>query len=57
MLLSLSLLVSAGPVAGQVLATEASKKSQTISRAGYRASITGSAEFLPAMSVSTRCFL
>ena len=45
MLLSLSLLVSAGTVTGQVLATEASKKSQTISRAGSRASIKGPAEY------------
>jgi quercetin dioxygenase-like cupin family protein len=45
MLLSLSLLVSAGAFAGQVLGTEASKKLQTISRAGSQASIKGPAEY------------
>jgi len=45
MLLALSLLVSAGVVTGQLLATEASKKSQTISRAGSQASIKGPAEY------------
>jgi quercetin dioxygenase-like cupin family protein len=45
MLLALSLLVSAGAVAGPVLAAEASKKSQTISRAGSQASIKGPAEY------------
>jgi quercetin dioxygenase-like cupin family protein len=45
MLLSLSLLVLAGAVTGQVLTTESSKKSQTISRAGSQASIKGPAEY------------
>jgi len=45
MLLSLSLLVSAGAFAGQALAAEADKKSQTISRAGSEASVKGSAEY------------
>ena len=45
MLLSLSLLVSAGAVAGRALAAEANKTSQTISRAGSLASIKGPAEF------------
>jgi quercetin dioxygenase-like cupin family protein len=45
MLLSLSLLVSAGTVAGRALAAEANKTSQTISRAGSLASIKGPAEF------------
>jgi quercetin dioxygenase-like cupin family protein len=45
MLLSLSLLVSAGAVVGRALAAEANKTSQTISRAGSLASITGPAEF------------
>jgi len=45
MLLLLSLLVSAGVVAGRALAADANKKSQTISRAGSQASITGPAEF------------
>jgi quercetin dioxygenase-like cupin family protein len=45
MLISLSLLVSAGAVTGQVLTTESSKKSQTISRAGSQASIKGPAEY------------
>jgi quercetin dioxygenase-like cupin family protein len=45
MLISLSLLVSAGVVSGQVLTTESSKKSQTVSRAGSQASIKGPAEY------------
>jgi len=45
MLLSLSLLVSAGAVAGRALATAAHNTLQTISRAGSLASITGSAGF------------
>src|SRR5215470_10904190 len=45
MVLSLSLLVSAGAVARRVLAAEANKISQTISRAGSQASSTGPAEF------------
>jgi quercetin dioxygenase-like cupin family protein len=45
MLFSLSLLVAAGAVAGRALAAEANKTSQTISRAGSLASITGPAEF------------
>jgi quercetin dioxygenase-like cupin family protein len=45
MLLSLSLLVSAGAFAGQALADEANKKSQTISRAGSQPSAKGSAEY------------
>src|SRR5687768_7366409 len=45
MLLSLSLLVAAGPVAGCALAAAANKTSQTISRAGSLASIKGPAEF------------
>ena len=45
MLLSLSLLVSAGAVAGRALAAAANKTSQTISRAGSLASIKGPAEF------------
>ena len=45
MLLSLSLLVSAGAGAGRARAADANKTSQTISRAGSRASITGPAEF------------
>jgi quercetin dioxygenase-like cupin family protein len=45
MLLSLSLLVSAGAVAGQVLAAEADKTSQTIFRAGSQGSSNGPAEF------------
>jgi len=44
-LVSLALLVSAGAVAGRALAADANKKSQTISRAGSQASITGPAEF------------
>jgi quercetin dioxygenase-like cupin family protein len=45
MLVSLSLLVAAGAVAGRALAAEANKTSQTISRAGSLASIKGPAEF------------
>ena len=45
MVLSLSLLVAAGAVAGRALATAANNMSQTISRAGSLASITGPAEF------------
>jgi quercetin dioxygenase-like cupin family protein len=45
MLLSLSLLVSAGAVAGRALAAAANNTSQTISRAGSLASSTGPAEF------------
>src|SRR5262245_60863823 len=45
MLLSLSLLVPAGAVAGRALAAEANKTSQTISRAGSLASNKGPAEF------------
>jgi quercetin dioxygenase-like cupin family protein len=45
MLLSLSLLVAAGAVAGRAPAAAADKTSQTISRAGSLASITGPAEF------------
>jgi quercetin dioxygenase-like cupin family protein len=43
--LALSMLVSAGAGADRVLATDACKKSQTISRAGSQASIKGPAEF------------
>jgi quercetin dioxygenase-like cupin family protein len=43
--LSLSLLVSGGVFAGQALADEAKKKSQTISRAGSQPSGKGSAEY------------
>ena len=45
MLLSLSLLVSAGAFAGQALAAEEAKKSQTITRAGSQPSVKGSAEY------------
>jgi len=45
MLLSISLLVSAGAIAGQALAAEANKKSQTISRAGSQPSVKGPAEY------------
>ena len=45
MLLSLSLLVSAGAVAGRALAAEANKTSQTIFRAGSQSSFNGPAEF------------
>ena len=45
MLLSLSLFVSTGAFAGQALAAEANKKSQTISRAGSLPSVKGPAEY------------
>ena len=45
MLLSLSLIFLAGPFAGQELAAEADKKSQTISRAGSQPSVKGSSEY------------
>ncbi len=45
MLLLLTLLVSTGAFAGQALAAEANKQSQTISRAGSQPSIKGSAEY------------
>jgi quercetin dioxygenase-like cupin family protein len=45
MLVSLSLLASAGAVAGRALAAEANKPSQTIFRAGSQGSATGPAEF------------
>ena len=45
MLLSLSLLVSAGFFAGQAISDEANKKSQTISRAGSQPSVKGSSEY------------
>ena len=45
MLLSLSLLFLAGAFAGQELASEANKKSQTISRAGSQPSVKGPAEY------------
>ena len=45
LLVSFSLLVSAGAVAGRALAAAAHKTSQTISRAGSQASTTGPAEF------------
>jgi quercetin dioxygenase-like cupin family protein len=45
MLLSLSLFVSAGALAGQAPAAEANKKSQTISRAGSQPSVKGPAEY------------
>lgn len=45
MLLLLTLLVSTGAFAGQALAAEANKQSQTISRAGSQASAKGSAEY------------
>ena len=45
MLLSLSLLVSAGAFAGQALAADEAKKSQTITRAGSQPSVKGSAEY------------
>ena len=44
-LLLLTLLVSTGALAGQALAAEANKKSQTISRAGSQPSLKGSAEY------------
>ncbi len=45
LLLSISLLVSAGASAGQALAAEENKPSQTITRAGTQASIKGPAEY------------
>jgi quercetin dioxygenase-like cupin family protein len=45
MLLSLSLLVSAGAFAGQALAADEAKKSQTITRAGSQPSVKGSSEY------------
>ena len=45
MLLSLSLLVSGGAVAGRALAAEADQTSQTIFRAGSQGSANGPAEF------------
>ena len=45
MLLSLSLLVSTGAFAGQALAAEEAKKSQTITRAGSQPSVKGSSEY------------
>jgi quercetin dioxygenase-like cupin family protein len=45
MLLSLSLLVSAGSFADQALAADATKQSQTITRAGSQPSVKGSAEY------------
>ena len=45
MLLSLFLLVSAGSFAGQAIADEANKKSQTISRAGSQPSLKGPGEY------------
>ena len=45
MLVSLSLLVSAGAVASRALATEANKTSQTILRAGSQGSFDGPTEF------------
>jgi quercetin dioxygenase-like cupin family protein len=45
MLVLLALLVAAGAVAGRALAAAANKTSQTISRAGSLASLTGPAEF------------
>lgn len=45
MLLSIALLISAGAVTSQVLATETSKQSQTIIRAGSQASIKGPADY------------
>ena len=45
MLVSLTLLVSAGAVAGRVLGAEEHKASQTISRVGSQASSKGPAEF------------
>jgi len=44
-LLTLSLLISAGAYAGQEIAAEAGKKSQTISRAGSQPSVKGPAEY------------
>jgi quercetin dioxygenase-like cupin family protein len=45
MLLSLFILVSVNAFGGQALAAEATKKSQTISRAGSQASVKGPAEY------------
>ena len=45
MILSLSLLVSAGAFAGQVLAADEAKKSQTITRAGSQPSVKGSSDY------------
>ena len=45
MFLSLSLVVSAGAFAGQALAAEANKTSQTITRAGSQPSVKGSSEY------------
>ena len=45
LLLSLSLLVSAGAYAGPALAADADKPSQTISRAGSQPSVKGPSEF------------
>jgi len=56
-LLSLSLFVSVGVFAGQALADEAEKKSQTISRAALSLPSKGLPNILPAMSVLTLCSL
>jgi quercetin dioxygenase-like cupin family protein len=45
MLLTVSLLVSAGAFAGQAIADEASQKSQAISRGGSQPSVKGSVEY------------
>ena len=45
MILSLSLALSVGAVAGQALAAEANKASQTITRAGSQPSVKGSSEY------------
>lgn len=45
MLLSLFLFVTAGVFAGQALAAEANRSSQTITRAGSQASVNGSADY------------
>lgn len=45
MFLTFSLLFSAGAFAGQAIASEEVKKSQTISRAGSQSSVKGSAEY------------
>ena len=45
MLLSLFLFISAGAFAGQAMAAEANKKSQTISRAGTQVSVKRSAKY------------
>jgi len=57
LLLSLSLLASAGASASQALAAEENKPSQTITRAGTQASIKDQPNTLPAMSVSILCLL